>query len=687
MIFGVSFWWILPVVVLSLVTAWLKYRKLTRLPDIGRRLAWGISFLRFLSVFLLLFLLLKPALSFLKSVRIKPLLIIAQDNSASLLNQKDSLYYRNEYEASLKDKLSLLKDDFTVEWLTFGKNVKKNGIIDFSENYTNMAGVFDYLQRNYISRRPEAVILLSDGIYNAGVNPLYKVGEYPVYTVGLGDTLQAPDVYVRQLDCDKFNFIRTIFPLKAEIAAVKQKGKTVKCVLRENGNVIGERSLTIGTDNYLQEIEFSVKAVRKGMMKYTLSLETNRDERSHENNQASVYVNIIDNSGEVVIWYSAPHPDIAAITEALNASGIFKCTAKRFGESLPEGNRPALFVFHNPRPEDPDYRKLTAMAEKKKTALWYVLTDRKSIEEFARYDQSYTTRFTEGINEYASPAFNRNFPFFEFTEEEIRALEACPPLVLPFGEIRGNSGKALFTQKIKNMVISSGMMSFYDRPDFRTCFFWGEGLWKWRLFSYKENGNHDLFNTLVYKTVHYLSARRGNDRFLVDAGSLYDETEEIRILAELYNDSYELVNAPDVRCKLKYAGKEFNYLMNRSGDKYRIDLGNLSAGEYEYDFSVDLKGERFEKKGSFYVRRQNSEMNDVVADHRLLEEIAGRSGGKAVEKKDIDRLLQSIGENTTFQPEYKQEIRYVELGELKLLGIVLLVLLCIEWFLLKYFAG
>ena len=687
MVFGVSFWWILPVILLSVVMAWFKYRKLLRLPDIGRKLACFIAFLRFLTAFLLLFLLLQPALSLIRRVKVKPLLIIVQDNSASLLNNKDSLYYLNEYGASLREKTGLLEEKFRVEWLTFGKSVKKSDVIDFSENYTDIAGAFDYIKDNYIARKPEAVILLSDGIYNTGVNPRYKTWDYPVYTVGLGDTVQMPDVYVKSLDCNKFNFIRTVFPLKAEIVAVKQKGRTVKCVLRENGNSIREEVLTIDNDNYLREIIFPVEAVRKGMMKYTLSLETTFEERSLRNNLATAYVNIIDNSGEVIIWYDAPHPDIAAIAGALNTSGIFKCTVKRFGESLPAENKPSLFIFHNPRSDDPEYRKVLEMAGQRKTALWYILTGRKEITAFARYDKSYTANFTAEINEYASPALNRNFPFFEFTEEEARQFAAFPPVVAPFGELKGSGNKPLFFQKIKNTVLSNEMMSFYDRPDYRLAFFWGEGLWKWRLFSYKENGNHDLFNTLVYKTVNYLSGRRGNDRFLCDIESLYNETEDIVIHAELYNESYELVNTPDVRLVLRHDGKDFNYLMNRHGDKYRINLGNLPAGEYDYVFATDLKGGHFEKKGTFFIRTQNSEVHDVVADKALLSEIARHSGGQAVDLKEVDNLLQNINQNRNFKAEYKQEVRYVELGELQWLGLILIFLLCVEWFFLKYYAG
>lgn len=95
--------------------------------------------------------------------------------------------------------------------LTFGASIRQNDEYDFSEQYTNISAVFDYTDQHFIVRRPAAMILFSDGIYNTGVNPKYKTPDFPVYTVALGDTVAYPDVYIRNVETDKFNFVNTIF--------------------------------------------------------------------------------------------------------------------------------------------------------------------------------------------------------------------------------------------------------------------------------------------------------------------------------------------------------------------------------------------------------------------------------------------------------------------------------------------
>lgn len=686
MVFEYSYWWILPMLLLSLAVAYLKFKKISKLPDIGRPLALLISSLRFVVILLLLILILKPALSLLRNVKEKPLLVLAQDNSASLLETKDSLYYKNEYKESLNTATRLLEKKFDVKRITFGNNVRKDNEVDFSENHTNIAGVFDYIDRNFIYRQPAGMIMLTDGIYNTGVNPRYKMTAFPVYTVGLGDTTQYPDVYIKGIESDKFNFIKTRFPIKVEIAALKQNGKQVKCVLRENGNIIAQKELIIDKTNFLSEVVFEIEAKQKGLAKYSVTLETDFKERTKGNNQATAFINIIDNSADISIFYSSPHPDIASILNAVNVSGIYQCTAHHLSE-LAGALKSSLIILHNPEPENPNYRKIAEEAAQKNVALWYILTTRESITAFARYGKEYGIDFSTGMNEYATIAFNRDFPFFEFNEQEIAGFATFPPLVVPFGEIRNNAGRPLFQQKIKNTDTSNGIITFYDNKTNRICYFWGDGLWKWRLYSYRENGNHELFNTLVNKIVTYLAAQKGKDRFIHDIKPLYDEIEETVINVELYNDSYELINTPDVKLQLKYNNNDFNYVFNRNGDKYKINLGNLPAGEYAYFLSANLKGENLEKKGIFQVRTQNPELNHVVADRQLLKEIAINSGGKMIEMNELEELVKVLNENTDLKPAYKSEIKYIELSEIGILGIILLLLICTEWFLLKYFVG
>lgn len=686
MVFEYSYVWLLPVFLLSFTVAWFKFRKLSRLPDIPLGIRIVISGLRFLVIFTLLLLLLNPALSLLQRTEEKPVLLIAQDNSASLIQNKDSIYYQEAYRESLNAIIGTLKNKFDVNFLIFGNTVRKGTNINYQDNKTDIAALFDYTRQNYLSHRPDAMILFSDGIYNSGVNPVYKTPEFPVYTVALGDTTVYPDVYVSRLETNKYNFMHTLFPVKAELVALKQQGETVKCILKENGEKIAEKTLWIDCENFWQEIFFEVEAKRKGLSKYELIAETVSKERTKLNNKAETWTTIMDNSSHIVVYASAPHPDIAAIVNTLQTSDIYDCKVYRKGESL-DSLKADLFIFHNPQPGQPEYQKLLKELEKRKIAVWNILTNANSMELMAGYTNNYSVDFSSGLTEYAGVAVNQDFSLFELTDQEEAGYSVFPPVYVPFGEIKTGAGKLLFTQKIKNIPGSNGMFGFYDTQGYKTCYFWGNGLWKWRLYSYAETGTHDLFNALIQKTVSYLTIRKGTERFIHDIKSLYEDSEDILIHAELYNDSYELVNASDVKLKLKFDGKDFDYLLSRHLNKYKINLGNLKSGEYHYVLTTVLGEQLFKKEGVFYVRTHNSELNDQVANWQLLQEISKQTNAKTIPVKNLSEIVEILNTNSKFNPVYKTEISFAECRTMGGLGLILLLLLCLEWFLLRYYAG
>lgn len=133
-----------------------------------------------------------------------------------------------------------------------------------SRNNTRISQQYSTIPTSILSSgRPAAMILFSDGIYNTGVNPEIQNTGFPVYTVALGDTVAYPDVYIRNVETDKFNFVNTIFPIKVEVGAIKQKGSQVKCSLKQNDQVIARQILTIGQDYFFQEVSFEVEAPKK----------------------------------------------------------------------------------------------------------------------------------------------------------------------------------------------------------------------------------------------------------------------------------------------------------------------------------------------------------------------------------------------------------------------------------------
>jgi len=171
-ILATPYWYILFCLLAGLGCAWWLYggnSPFNETPWLRRIL----FFLRFLSVSIIAFLLLSPFIkSAIREVE-KPAIAIAFDNSSSVL--LDSTHLSASAINQLAEKLtSTFKSDYEADRYSFGSKVDNEvANNDFSEKSTNISEMFEYLKSLYAGRNLGAVIMLSDGIYNKGSNPVY----------------------------------------------------------------------------------------------------------------------------------------------------------------------------------------------------------------------------------------------------------------------------------------------------------------------------------------------------------------------------------------------------------------------------------------------------------------------------------------------------------------------------------
>jgi len=60
-----------------------------------------------------------------------------------------------------------------------------------------------------------------------------------------------------------------------------------------------------------------------------------------------------------------------------------------------------------------------------------------------------------------------------------------------------------------------------------------EGIWKWRLFDFLQNKNHDIFEEVLGKTIQYLTLKEDKRRFRISLDkNIFNENEPIILDAE-----------------------------------------------------------------------------------------------------------------------------------------------------------
>jgi hypothetical protein len=297
-------------------------------------------------------------------------------------------------------------------------------------------------------------------------------------------------------------------------------------------------------------------------------------------------------------------------------------------------------------------------------------------------------RILSKINQHSdvTPLYNSEFTQFILPQEVYSKFEHFPPLSAPFGEYKtATNSQSLFMAKVGNVSSGNPMIMFVQKHNVRYGFIIGEGLWRWPLADYAQNGTADNFNTLIDKMVMYLSLKISKDRFRVVANNSYIEAEPVTFEAEFYNESYELTNTPDVLMSITdSAGNEKQYHFNRVGATYHLNIGSLSAGRYTYKATTAYGNKSYKAEGNFVVEPIMLEDINLVADHTLLNTLSQKTGGELLSARNISDLPEMIKKRTDIKTVMYEQLKYSEILNMPWLFVLIILLLGSEWVIRKY---
>jgi len=670
-------------ILLGAIYAVVLYRKETKFSETASWLVKLMASFRFLLVAILAFLLLSPFIKTLFNKVEKPVIIIAQDNSSSILLNKDSVFYKTNYLENLKALTASLEERYEVKTYTFGKNVSEGNQIDYSKKITDLSNVFEEINNKFYNRNVGALILASDGIFNQGANPVFNAGiEFPIYTIALGDTAIQKDIVLKEVVCNKITFLGNKFPIEIDAEALQCVGQKTKITVTHKGKQLFTKLYNIDKEHFtINESEF-FEADAVGVQHYKISLSTVDGEISVVNNVKDIYIEVLDGRENILIIANAPHPDIKALKLSIENNENYKVTNLLMADF--DGNTEAysLVIVHQiPNTITPALKKVLDG----EISVLYILGNQTVINNYNSLNVGLNisksgNRFNEIL-----PAVAANFPLFTLSESTIKKINQLPPVVGPFGDYRLTSnGYVLLNQKIGSVETDNPLMVFFQDNGKKTAVLYAEGIWKWRMQDFLKNYNHNAFNELINKTVQFLSVKEDKSKFRVFTENIIYENEEIQLNAELYNDSYELVNDAEITIDLvEESGDKYGFVFNRTTNAYILNAGILPAGFYNYTAKVKFGTKDYVKTGKFQIKPLLLEANNTVANHQLLQNIAQKFGGKLFYPKQLNKVAESINSNNDIAAIIYEENDMKELINLKWIFFVLLTLLSLEWFLRK----
>lgn len=690
-ILEMSAWMLVPVLLTGLAYAVLLYYRNAHTP-FSKQLQLLLFVFRFVVVSLIAFLLLNPY--FMQNVKVveNPVILLAHDNSSSIVLGRDSSYYFNEYLLRFDSLKNMIGDKFQIEQYTFGQSVTKKGNLDFSDQRTDFSALFRELSTSYFRRNVGALIILSDGIFNAGIQPELQAGNlpFPLYTVGLGDTIVHPDFSITDIRYNRLIYNKSDFPVEVNFRAVEAMGEQAIIRLSADGVNIGEKVIPIQSSRFSDSHSFIVSASESGRKKMTVEILGQGDEIVLVNNKREFYIEVLNQKQQILLLAKAPHPDLAALKAVF--ADYYEITTEFIQTWKPQEKQYSLIILHELPSEGMNNSLLIDfLAKKEDLAVLFILggqTDINGVNHMQKAIQLRNIGQKSMID--VLPVANASFTSFTtetFQKERIRRFPALLSPLLEFTSASSNT--SFLNQRIRGVVTNYPLIGFAEEGIRRVGFISGTGIWRWRLADFSQNGNHETFNDIFGKTANYLLVKRDNRRLRLFAEAEFLLNEEIRFRAELYNPSLELVNDTDVKLTVTNTESEisYDYLFSRTENAYQLNAGRLPAGAYNYIAETQLGSENLRFEGSFVVIESSIEGQTLLADHDLLFRLSRLTGGKFVTKENMLELpiLLKADQNLTSTSSITRKFEPLA-GLAWFLGLVIL-LATAEWLLRKTFGS
>ncbi len=677
---NVSAGWFLACLLIGLLYAFALY-----IQKKHQRIHYLLFALRAILVASLCFLLLAPLLKLQKEREEKPLIIVAQDNSASVPLSANKAFNFKSYQEEFQKITSQLDAKYNIELLNFGSGVSVSKTTDFSEQQTDISQLLTHIRNQYGHKNIGALIIASDGIINKGNSGTQyaSVSKTPIYTIALGDTSIKKDLLIRNINYNRFAYSGNQYPVEVSLSAYQAKGKTANIRLESTDGQLKTQSFTIDANDWRKSITFYLEAKKAGIQRVNIQLNNIGEEASLQNNQQTIFIEVLDGKQKILLLANAPHPDLNALKQSLDVNKNYE-TEILVGENTPKNASDYdVIVLHNLPSSDFPLRDFIAKNSHK--PLWFITGTATNIALLNQTQNIFQIQNSTSPQDFY-PHFNKDFYHFSVSEALAAFLRNQAPLTGSLGKINtGGAIQHLLTQKVGDTYSPQPLLSFIQKNNINYAVLAGEGIWRWRLENYKRNEDFNAFDELIGKTVQFLSVKEDKRKFRAyPAKSRFTEDENIILNAELYNNAYEPIENAEISIELKNnEAKNFSYLFSKKEKFYELNAGLLPSGEYHFVAKTTVGSEKHESKGSFLIEKLHAEYANTRANHQLLYNLSALSGGKMFYPSEIGKLPHELINNEKITTVIYTDDSYEDLINMKWIFAILMLLLSAEWFIRK----
>ncbi len=633
------------------------------------------SFLRFISLFSILLLLINPKFQQVKLSVERPNLVVAVDNSNSMEHLGQSKKIKDLVERLSNN--SDLKEKFNLQFYSFGGQLKPLDLLTFDETQTNINASFNQLSQVY-KQSIAPTIIITDGNQTFGSDYAYSPYKQPIYPVICGDTINYVDLKIEQLNVNKYAYLKNKFPVESILTYNGDVAITTKFVVTNGSAVVYSETINFSKNSNSKTLHFSLPANSVGVHVYKATLEPLKSEINTINNSKNFAVEVIDQKTKIALVTDVMHPDVGAFKKSIESNEQRFVTIINSNEALTQINDFQLFIIYQPNYK---FNKLYEALNAENKNRFVVVGTKTDLNFINKINLGYSHEITNQLESYQA-SLNRNYTSFLIDAID---FESFPPLNAHYGLATFSVPfETILTKTVNGISKNSPLLATFETNGRREAVLFGENIWQWRAQSYLNSKSFQEFDEFIGKLVQYLGTNKLKSRLNVDYQSFYYGNTNVIISAEFFDKNYIFDGRESLKITVKDTKstfvKTFPFTLNSSN--YQVDLSSLPPAEY--NFTVNASNENIAVSGQFKLLEYNVEQQFLNANVLKLQQLATKNSGKSYFVDNTENLVNDLLTDVRFASIQKSHKNSLPLIDWKYLLIIIAVSLSLEWFLRKY---
>ena len=699
-------WWYVLIALVLAGIAYAVYRY--TLPPVGsgrRTLLW---LLRGLALVLLALLLFEPVLSYMFSRRERPAVALLVDRSASINGGSSGDRGEIVRKWLTSSATQRLEDKSSLHLFAFADSTDAlpadslNGL-SFSGVGTDIAGAIAEAEKSLAAENLAAIVVVSDGAYNSGENPVRLATEStaPIYAIGVGDTTARRDAVISQMLTNEITYVGSTVPVELRIRGrgLRDQQTTVR-LMGPQGREYGRQSVRFSEEDSELSLSMELTAERAGDLRVEAVLDSVVGETMVENNRRSVIIRVLENKSRIVLFSGPPSPDLTILRQALEADStletkLFVEAASGqllYNESVPveeDFTRADLIILQNyPSRNSSDAiieRIARTLTERDVPVLFFAgpqtsASKLKTVTAALPFDQAKQSLTEERVLLRAAVAH----PAISGASPLAKEWSDLPPTVggLDNFDVKPGAQVAVkLSRESLGLTEDEPAVAFWQVGRKHGAAFFCWGLYRWRLQKVSVAGD-SFYDQLISRLVAWLIAPAEEQRVKIRTTKrMYSGGEKVQFIGQVYGS--DLAPRDDATINLRVTSgtrSEVVAMRNRGNGRYEGEFAPWAEGDYNYIVSASVERDSLGMdRGLFAVEAFNIELIDTRARFDVMQAMATASHGHFVPLEKADSLFSAL----QFTPRAITTRREFPLWNRALMVWIIIGLLAAEWIIRK----